>query len=101
VVTRIWTTEFDVARRDELQRFADEISAPMFRQLPGCLGYLYAVTGSTWITQTFWESEQDIVTAEMSDLYKDVVGKILAAGFLGDRQAAEVFEITSFAPPTG
>ncbi len=101
MLTRIWTTGFDTARRDELQRFADEISAPMFRQLPGCLGYLYAVTGSTWITQSFWASEADIEAAEASALYRDVVGRITEAAFLGNEQTAEVFEVTTYAAPPG
>jgi hypothetical protein len=37
-----------------LQSFAVEVSAPMFRRLDGCLGHIYAVEGSTRITQTFW-----------------------------------------------
>ena len=99
--TRIWRTEFDTARQDELQRFAEDISASMFRQLPGCLGYLHAIAGSTWITQTFWESEQHIRDAEASAVYRDVVSRILATGFLGDQQSTEVFEVTGYAAPPG
>jgi len=99
MLTRIWTTEFDAARRDELQRFADEISAPMFRRLPGCIGYLYAVTDSTWITQSFWASQADIEAAEASAQYRDVVGRIMEAGFLGDDQTVAVFEVTTYAAP--
>ena len=99
--TRIWRTEFDTARQDELQRFAEDISAPMFHQLPGCVGYLHAVTGSTWITQTFWESEQHIKDAEASAVYREVVSAILATGFLGDQQSTEVFEVTGYAAPPG
>jgi hypothetical protein len=98
MLTRIWMTEFDVERRDELQSFAVEVSAPMFRRLDGCLGHIYAVQGSTWVTQTFWTSEDDIATAESSALYKDGVGQILAAGF-GDHQTITVFEVTDYAPP--
>ena len=43
-----------------------EISAPTFCELPGCLGYIYAVADGTWITQTFWESEDYIHAAEES-----------------------------------
>jgi hypothetical protein len=53
MLLRLWGTEFDPERLDELKRFANEVSAPMFRELPGCLGSIFAVDGSTWITQTF------------------------------------------------
>ncbi len=99
VVTRIWRTGFDESRLDELQRFAEEVSAPMFGRLPGCLGYVYAVTGSTWVTQTFWESEKHVAEAEASSLYRDVVDRILAAGFLDGEQTTEVLAVTGYALP--
>lgn len=99
MITRIWRTDFDEARLDELQRFAEDVSAPMFGRLPGCLGYVYAVTGSTWVTQTYWESERHIAEAEASSLYRDVVDRILAAGFLGGEQTTEVLTVTAYAPP--
>ncbi len=96
---RILRTDFDITRQDELQAFAIEISAPMFRQLPGCLGYIYAVADGTWITQTFWESEDYIHAAEASAVYKEVVSNILATGCLGDRQTTEIFKVTSYEAP--
>jgi len=99
VFLRIWRTEFDASRRDELQHFAEEISSPMFQRLPGCLGYVYAIAGSTWITQTFWDTEQDVANAEASAPYREVVGRIVATGLLGDEQTTEVFEVTAYAPP--
>lgn len=99
MLIRIWRTDFDKTREAELQRFADEVSAPMFTRLTGCVGYVYAVAGDQWITQTFWESEEAIEKAEASQLYRDVVSRIHAAGFLGDRQTTEVFEVTAYAAP--
>ena len=99
MLTRLWITEFDVDRRDELERFAFEVSAPMFRGLRGCLGYIYAVEGSTWITQTFWATENDIVRAESSALYRDVVSRILEAGFLAGDQTTTVLQVAEYAPP--
>jgi quinol monooxygenase YgiN len=99
VLTRIWRTGFDTTRRVELEAFAETISAPMFRRLPGCLGYIYAISEGTWITQTFWESEDHIRRAEDSAVYQEVVAKIVAAGFLGDTQTTEIFEVTGYQPP--
>lgn len=98
MVARIWRTQFDPERLEELQRFARDVSAPMFRELPGCLGYLYGVSGSTWITQTFWASHDHIAAAEESALYRDVVDRILAAGFLRPPQETELFDISDYAP---
>jgi len=97
--TRLWTTGYDVARKDELDAFADQVSGPMFDQLPGCLGYIHASTDERWITQTFWESESDIRLAEESSVYQDVVARILDAGFLRGAQTTDVLEVTSYAPP--
>ena len=76
-------SDYEFARRDELQRFAEEISAPMFRSLPGCLGFVYGVAGSTWVSQTFWDTEEHIEDAEASALYRDVVSRLLDTGVLG------------------
>lgn len=97
---RIWRSDYDPTRRDELQRFAEEISAPMFRRLPGCLGFIYGATGSTWITQTFWDSVQHIEDAEASELYQDVVSRISRTGLLGGDQRTEVYLVTGYEAPS-
>ena len=99
MLTRIWRTEFDPDRLDDLQRFANQVSAPMFDQLSGCVGYIYATDGSTWITQTFWTSQRELVEAEASELYKQVVARISTEGFLRGEQSTEVMTITAYAPP--
>ena len=99
MLSRLWRTGFDPGRLDELQRFASEVSAPMFQELPGCLGYIFAVEGSSWITQTFWESRSDLNEAEASERYRSVVAEIGKTGFLRDPQTTEVFTITAYEPP--
>jgi len=44
-------------------------------QPPGCLGFVYGVAGSKWVTQTFWDTEEHIEDAEASALYRDVVSR--------------------------
>lgn len=95
MLLRIWRTSFDRARLDELQRFADDISSGMFRELEGCLGYSYANRGSEWLTITRWTSQEAIDRAEKSALYQAVVDDIVSRGFLGDTQTTEVYELTS------
>lgn len=99
MLLRIWRTEFDPARRDELERFAEQVSAPMLLESEGCLGYLYACTGSTWITQTYWVSREAIYRAEASAAYRNVVRRILATGLLGEVQTTEVMEIVGGSAP--
>lgn len=97
--TRIWKTEFDSERVEELIDFARDVSAPMFARLPGCLGHVYAVAGETWITQTYWDSEESIRRAEASTLYNDVVSRIIQLGILGTSQTTDVYEVIDWSPP--
>ncbi len=99
MLTRIWRTEFDPDQLDSLQRFAEDVSAPMFRSLEGCIGHLYAVRGATWITQTFWTTAEALDAAERSGSYRSVVDQITAAGFLVGEQRTEVFRVTGWSPP--
>ncbi len=94
MIARIWRTDFDPDRLDELRRFADEISAPMLGALPGCLGQVHANDGRSWMTITLWESRAHIEQAEASQRYRDTVDAILAAGFLRGGQTTDVFDIT-------
>ena len=99
MLIRLWTTGFDPERLSELQVFADDVSAPMFAQLPGCLGHLYATEGSQWITASFWRSETDIELAEASPRYQDVVAQIQRAGFLRGEPSMQVMKVTGWSPP--
>ncbi|NNF08785.1 MAG: hypothetical protein HKN74_00680 [Acidimicrobiia bacterium] len=94
MLTRIWRTRFDPDRLGELQEFADTVSGPMFRRLPGCRGYIYAVAGSTWVTQTFWDSQKEIAAAEASGDYRQVVAALEATGILRDEPTTEILTVT-------
>lgn len=93
VLIRIWRTQFDETRRDELRRFAADISSPMFREMPGCAGHIYAFQGSTWITQTFWEETEAIEKAEQSIRYQEVVRQLADTGVLRGSPTIEVFVV--------
>lgn len=95
MLLRIWRTEFDRDRLDELEAFANDISAPMFRDLPGCVGYTYAHDESTWLTITRWDNAESIEAAERSPRYREVVHAILDRGFLGVTQTTESYELTA------
>ena len=96
---RVWTTSFDPDRLDELRRFAESVSTPMFRELPGCLGQVHAVRDDEWITQTYWESPSHIEFAVGSERYQEVVARIMAAGFLRGTPSTEIFEMVEYSPP--
>ncbi|NND14372.1 MAG: hypothetical protein HKO10_10425 [Acidimicrobiia bacterium] len=91
MLTRLWTTEFDVDRRFELETFAEEISRPMFEQMAGFLGHIYAISGATWLTQTFWESQPHIEACEESSAYQAVVNRLMATGLLVGDQSTVVY----------
>ena len=72
-LVRIWETKFDLARRDELVAYANEISLPVLRNRPGCTGVMFFTREDWWITQTIWRDHKSIVhsrsmspTAELS-----------------------------------
>ncbi len=99
MLTRLWTTEFDVDRRSELERFANEISRPMFEQMAGFLGYIYAVSDAIWLTQTFWESEADIEACEKSPVYLAVVDQLMSTGLVVGNQSTAIYQVAGSALP--
>ena len=94
MIVRIWRTRFDPTRLVELQEFADSISTPMFQSMPGCAGQIHANDGSTWITQTFWETPAAIAAAEASERYRETVAAIIDTGVLVGESTTEMFTVT-------
>jgi heme-degrading monooxygenase HmoA len=89
---RIWCTQVVSGRFEEYERFAREISLPMFRAQAGYRGGLMAGDGSERIVITLWEDADAVAALDLSQSYRDTVSRIVATGFLTGEQSIEVYD---------
>ena len=90
---RIWQTGVDEARAADYERFADEVSLPMFRAHRGFRGLVFGRSGGACVVTTLWEDNRTADELEESALYRDTVTRIKAAGFLVGESTVERFEV--------
>lgn len=93
MIGRIWTTRVDEVRALEYEAFAREISLPMFRQQPGCLGVAMMRRGEDCVVLTLWRDAESVAALATSDSYTRTVSAIHAAGFLQGEQTLETYDV--------
>lgn len=93
MILRIWTTGIDESRADEYEKFAREISTPMFHGQPGFEGLLLARSPSQRTVLTLWRDEGAARALEASSSYTATVNAIQATGFLRAPQAVTVMSV--------
>jgi heme-degrading monooxygenase HmoA len=89
---RIWRTGVVSGRFEEYERFAREISLPMFQSQAGYRGVLMAGDGPERIVITLWEDDDAIAALDASRSYRDTVSRIVATGFLTGAQSVEIYD---------
>jgi heme-degrading monooxygenase HmoA len=90
---RIWRTGLDESRAAEYERFAREVSLPMFRDHRGFLGLLFGRNGGDAVVTTLWEDHAAADELERSTRYRATVTRIVEAGFLAGESTVERFEV--------
>jgi heme-degrading monooxygenase HmoA len=99
-IARIWHTEVDAGRADEYERFAREISLPMFKVQQGFAGVLMLRDGSRCQVITLWQSHEAVAALDLSSTYRETVERIRGQGFLGGEQRVETLDAhLLFMPP--
>lgn len=91
MIVRVWTVGIADGMTDKLETFANEISLPMFRKLPGCLGVLFTRRGNVCATITMWDSDESIKALDSSRVYQSVVRAIEESGILEGKHGTEVY----------
>lgn len=91
MIVRVWTVGIVNGMSDKLEKFANEISLPMFRKLPGCLGVFFTRNENVCATITVWDSEESIKALDSSSTYKSVVRAIEESGILEGDHVTEVY----------
>jgi len=89
---RIWRTGVVSGRFEEYERFARDISLPMFQSQAGYRGVLMAGDGPERIVITLWEDDDAIAALDASRSYRDTVSRIVATGFLTGAQSVEIYD---------
>ena len=93
MLVRLWETRFDRVRKTELVAYANDVSLPVLRTRPGCVGVLFFSHDDTWMTQTIWRDRASINALDRDTEYAQIVAGILALSILGPEQATTVYEM--------
>jgi hypothetical protein len=96
MLARVWTTGVRPQRVDDYERFARDISLPMFRTQQGFLGCIMSHRNGIARVLTVWSDADAIAALEQSPTYRATVEKILAADLLTGQQSTEVGEVHLF-----
>lgn len=98
-IVRIWRTRLVAGREHDYERFAREISLPMFRQQPGFLGVLFVGMGVQRAVVSFWRDAAAVDALGSSDSYRETVARISARGLLEGESVTEIWPIHGGAWP--
>ena len=93
MIMRVWRARVDAARAAEYERFAREVSLPMFRDQPGFRGSLFGRSGAECVVVTVWDDSGAADSLDVSARYVETVSRIRAAGFMSVEFGAERFEV--------
>ena len=93
MIGRLWKTRLRPGRGEAYERFAREISLPMFRQQEGFAGCLMSRTPEWGFVYTFWRDQAAIDALDHSSSYQATVKRILQAGILDEPQTLEVAKV--------
>ena len=100
MIARTWIVEVDPARADAYEKFAREVSVPMFKQQVGCRGVLMTRDGQRCQVISLWADRGAVDALCGSPTYEDTVAAIQALGILSDAgpvALAAVHELEIFA----
>lgn len=87
LVARIWKTKIDPGRAPDYERFAREVSLPMFRAQTGFAGALMLRDHDECQVITIWQSLDAVEALASSHSYHETVDRIMTEGFIwGDQQ---------------
>jgi heme-degrading monooxygenase HmoA len=93
VIGRLWKTGLRPGCGEAYERFAREISLPMFQEQKGFLGCIMSRTAQTGLVHTFWQDQAAVDALDRSPSYRATVERILKAGILAEPQSLEVAEV--------
>lgn len=97
MIVRLWKTRVVEQRMADYERFAREVSLPMFRRQPGCCGVAMFRRGQDCVVLTLWKDRGSVGALSTSKSYAEAVGQINSAGFLLEDQSVELFDLHLFA----
>ena len=93
MIGRLWKTGLRPGCGEAYERFAREISLPMFQEQKGFLGCIMSRTAQAGFVYTFWQDQAAVDALDQSLTYRATVERILKADILADPQALEVAEV--------
>jgi heme-degrading monooxygenase HmoA len=93
ILARLWTTGLRPDRLDAYERFARDVSLPMFREQDGFLGCVMVRSGHKSRVLTFWRDRSAIHALETSPSYRDTVQRIQEADLLADAQHTAIYQL--------
>lgn len=98
-IARLWRTAVVPGRVRDYERFAAEISLPMFQAQPGFTGAIMMREGGDCVVLTLWKDEASVSALARSDSYLETVRRIRAQGFLVGEQVLRTYDTHVMAIP--
>lgn len=93
MLARTWRCRVRPERAIEYERFARDVSLPMFLTQPGFCGCLMTREGEACEVVTLWEDHASIVQLEASPAYRHTVEALRATGVLAEALGAHVADV--------
>ncbi|MDT8992052.1 antibiotic biosynthesis monooxygenase [Curvibacter sp. APW13] len=93
MILRIWKVGLAPGQASALERFAHDVSLPMFRAQSGCLAVFFTRSDTACVTVTVWESTQAVERMEASERYQSVVAAIEQTGILCGHHQTDTFAV--------
>jgi len=91
MIIRIWNVGISAGKAQALEKFAHNVSLPMFKSAKGCLGVFFTRDEETCSTITLWDNQDAIDELELSAAYAVVIKQIEESGILCDERHTSIY----------
>jgi heme-degrading monooxygenase HmoA len=96
MIGRLWKTGLKPGCGAAYEKFARDVSMPMFRQQEGFLGCVMSRSAQEGSVLTFWQDQEAVDALAHSPSYQATVASIVEADMLAGSQTTEVMNVHLF-----
>lgn len=93
MIARLWRCKVRAGHEANYERFAAEVSLPMFREQAGIVGVLLLRAPEERVALSLWQDESAVAGLSSSPSYRDTVRRLEDSGVLLGSPSLEAFEV--------
>lgn len=93
MIARLWRCKVRAGHEANYERFAAEVSLPMFRGQAGIVGVLLLRAPEERVALSLWQDERAVASLSSSPSYRETVQRLEDSGMLLDSPSVEEFEV--------